>query len=165
MRKRGQLLGQPLIMIFALIVGALILAWGAYEIYKLLSFSCEVESRDFISTLKNNAQRYYYYEQGSSNRFQIRLPCDDNAYICFANHSSTLNPNPTVKPPNYNSGFVNGRKGDNVFIFSKKEVFAFNVPYLSPREGTATNPTCVKNYQYVTFTSQGTFVEVTRANV
>lgn len=161
MKKRGQLLGQPLLMIFALIVGALILAWGVYQIYKLTTTSCSVEVEGYIATLKKDVQRYYYFEVGSSNKFQVRLPCDYN-YICFVNHSTPPPTDPAVRPPNYNRQFVLDRQDDNVFIYSKKEVSTFYIPYLS-LPSTSNKVLCVKNYQYIILTSQGTYVEVSNA--
>jgi hypothetical protein len=162
MKKRGQLMAQPLVMIFAMIVGALILAWGIYEVYKLLNVAKDVQAADYITGLSKDVQRYYYYEPGSSNRFKINLPADFS-YICFVNQDITFQcvsggSPPCVMPPNYNKAFVIGRKSDNVFIFSKKEVFAYHVPYLMPPD--TENPLCVNNYNSTVLTSKGTYVEV-----
>ncbi len=163
MKKRGQLLAQPFVMIFAIIVGALILTWGIYEVYKLINVSCDVELVDYITTLKKDVQRYYYYESGSSNKFKINLPCEAS-YICFVSHDIPFYCSVAgagiscVKPQGYNQGFIVGRKNDNVFIYSKKGVDAYYVPYLRPI-GTE-NPLCISDQKQVILTSKGTYVEV-----
>jgi len=157
MKKRGQLLGQPFMMIFALIVGALILAWGAYEVYKLVNVAKDVQAADYISNLRSDVNRYYYYVPGSSNKFKVGLPASYD-YICFVNHNSTLNPAPSVKPPNYNHVFVDARKSDDVFVYSKNDVLAYNVPYVRPPDGK--NPLCLKNQKSFILTSKGNYVEV-----
>lgn len=159
MKKRGQLLGQPFVMVFALIVGALILTWGIYEVYKLLAVAKDVEVNDYISTLGKDVDRYYYLEPGSSNRFRVSLP-SDFSHICFVSRepSATLDSNPVPKPNNYNHNFVLARKGDNVFVYSAKDVSAFYVPYVRPP--SSSNPSCFANNAFLTLTSKGTYVEV-----
>lgn len=161
MEKRGQLLGQPFIMIFGLIAGALILAWGIYQVYQLIDLSKDVQVEDYINGFSKDVQRYYYLEQGSSNKFKISLP-QEYSYICFVDRVNPFycsnGPIPCIKPPNYNHPFVIARKSDNVFVYSKSDVLAYHVPYL--RTPATENPLCVKNMMNVLLTSKGTYVEV-----
>ncbi len=163
MKKRGQLLAQPFVMIFGIIVGALILTWGIYEVYKLINVSCDVELVDYVTTLKKDVQRYYYYESGSSNRFKVDLPCEAS-HICFVSQDIPFYCRvqgagiPCVKPQGYNQGFIVARKNDNVFIYSKKGVDAYYVPYLRPT--STENPLCISDQKQIVLTSKGTYVEV-----
>ncbi|MFH1331808.1 MAG: hypothetical protein ABIH63_00805 [archaeon] len=160
MKKRGQLLGQPIVMIFALIVGALILAWGIFQAYKLMNIAREVEVADYVTTLRKDVERYYYFEPGSSGRFKVSLPSYYN-YICFASHEIPFFGS-TPKPPNYNAAFVALRNNSNIFVYSQKEVLTYNVPYL--RAPANQNPLCVKNQMNIMLTSRGTYVEVSKGS-
>ena len=160
MKKRGQLLGQPLVMIFALVVGALILTWGVYQVYKLVKISCDVEVADYVTGLKKDVQRYCYFEVGSSNRFIVNLPCDFN-YVCFASHEIPFFGS-TDKPSNYNPTFVALRNNSNVFVYSSKSVLAYYVPCL--RAPASQNPLCVRNNMPIVLTSRGNYVEVSKAS-
>jgi hypothetical protein len=158
MKKRGQLLGQPLIMIFAMIVGALILVWGLYEGYKVIGVSKDVQVIDYITNLKRDVQRYYYFEPGSSSVFKISVP-SDFTYVCFANRDGTPSKKAGwVYPANYNNDFVVGRKSDNVFVYSKDKVLAYYVPYLKT---PSLDVSCFKNGYKIKLMSKGTYVEVT----
>ena len=157
MKKRGQLLDQPLVMIFAMIVGALILIWGLYEVYKVVGVSKDVQVIDYITTLKKDVQRYYYFEPGSSSVFKISVP-SDFTYVCFANRDGApVKKLGGVYPVNYNNDFVVGRKSDNVFVYSDGKVLAYYVPYLKT---PSLNVLCYRNGYRITLTSKGNYVEV-----
>lgn len=160
MKKRGQLLGQPIVMIFALIVGGLILGWGIFQAYKLLNTAREVEVADYVATLKRDVERYYYFEPGSSGKFKVSLP-QDFTYVCFASHEIPFFGS-TTKPPNYNHAFVALRNNTNIFVYSKKGVLTYYIPYL--RAPASQNPLCVKNQMNVMLTSRGTYVEVSKSS-
>ncbi len=82
--KRGQILGVPLVLLFALIVGALILAYGAKVAIDLVNEADYIDFLDSMSDLENNIQTFSHYDEGSSKVYDIDLPTDVEA-VCFYN--------------------------------------------------------------------------------
>lgn len=158
MKKRGEMMGQPLVMIFALVVGALILIWGIYQVYQLTTLAKEVEVRDYIEKLRKDTQRYYYYETGSTNKFSIRLP-QEYTYICFVDQKAPFLGG--IKRPNgFNEGFVKARS-ENIFVYSKEDIQAYSITSLKPQANK--NPLCVENKKEIIITSKGSYVEISDA--
>ena len=82
MKKRGQLFGQPFVFIFALIVGALILIFGARYIIQLKDTGEQVQVVKFIERLREDVNQYYFLDVGSSKIIRINLPNKVKG-ICF----------------------------------------------------------------------------------
>jgi len=80
--KRGQILGLPLILIFALIVGAFILLYGAKVILDLTAEADYVDLLDNIKDIENNVETFQNYDVGSSKVYDISLP-EDVEKLCF----------------------------------------------------------------------------------
>ena len=152
--KRGQLLSQPFIMLFAIIVGALVLAWGVYEINKLMNLSEDVQLTDTVSNLQKVVDQYYYFNEGSSKEYKIILPSKFDK-ICF--YSSGLGWNPSDS--DLNREFMEARENDNVFIFPIADGSVFNVANI---ETEGRNPLCFKSGEAFTITSRDTHVEVSQ---
>lgn len=81
-KKRGQLMGMPFIYIFAIIMGALILAWGISTVYKLMATACEVENAKMAKDLEAGINEYFNYDEGSAKQVPMRL-CKDMKYVCI----------------------------------------------------------------------------------
>lgn len=85
--KRGQLLGQPLVFVFALIVGALILFWGVQQVFKLVNTASTVEAVDWVNDFRKSIETYYLLDEGSSKTINVRLP-NNVKYVCFKGQGS-----------------------------------------------------------------------------
>ncbi len=72
--KKGQLLSQPFIYIFALILGALILIYGGKWVYDILVLSDKVEVAKFTDNLESIVSEYSNYDTGASNLIPVKLP-------------------------------------------------------------------------------------------
>ncbi len=81
MEKKGQLLSQPFIYIFALILGALILVWGVKTIMDLQETSELVELGTFVKSFEKEVNKYFYYNEGTKRMYDIRLP-NKIDYMC-----------------------------------------------------------------------------------
>jgi len=84
---------QTFIFIFALIVAAMIMVWGAKTILDLRNKAEQVQVGDAIEDIKEMAITYYNLEEGSSTPISIMLPTGVKC-ICFKNifnPSSALN--------------------------------------------------------------------------
>ena len=82
--KRGQILGVPLVLLFALIVGALILAYGAKVAIDLVGEADYIDFLDGMKDIENNIVTFSHYDEGSAKVYEMDLP---NAVetICFYN--------------------------------------------------------------------------------
>jgi len=90
MRKKGQLLGQPLVYVFALIFGALILAWGINSVMKLGDTAGAVELGKFATSLESKTGQYLNFDEGSTTTIKISLP-SKISYVCFFDSQSPVN--------------------------------------------------------------------------
>ncbi|MBU2589307.1 MAG: hypothetical protein KKA65_02155 [Nanoarchaeota archaeon] len=82
--KKGQLLSQPFIYIFALILGALILVWGVKTVMDLRETSELVELGTFVKDMESEVNKYFFYDEGAARNFDLRLP-DKIKYMCIIN--------------------------------------------------------------------------------
>ncbi len=82
MKKRGQILGLPLILLFSLIVGAFILLYGTKVILNLTEEAEYVEFLDQLGDLDTTIQTFQNYDAGSSKIYTLNLPKGIES-ICF----------------------------------------------------------------------------------
>ena len=153
MKKRGQLMEQPFIMLFAIIVGFLILTWGTWQVYKLMNLSEEIEIKKNMNEFQKVVDQYYYFDEGSSVSYKIKVPSKFNK-ICFYDRDRSWTPSDI----DLNEGFIKER-GDNVFIFPLDKDSTFDIGNLKVKIGED-NPLCFKTYEKFLLVSQGTHVEV-----
>lgn len=57
--KKAQLMSQPFVFIFTIVVIAMVFVFGAYMIYKLLKTECQVENKKFLADLNKEVNRIY----------------------------------------------------------------------------------------------------------
>jgi hypothetical protein len=169
MRKRGQLLGMPFIMIFALVVGALTLAGGLYYVFKLVPMAEQISASKEINDFKTTIKAYYYLEEGNSKKVKLQFP-SKALNVCFYDKDkdwSVPGTPGTGYPPDfkaklsfYKTLFTSNTER-NMFFFPYKEFeeSAFYIPYLN-LQSQDTNPICVKNGLYIRIVSMGDHVEV-----
>lgn len=132
------MLEQPLVWVFALIVGGLILVWGGYQVYKLVSFSNEIQANDFVTTLKSDIESYYYLEEGSSKVITIILPSGIE-HICFTDEGDYDFPEFLSQ----GEQFLIKNREENVFMFPSDKIDqgAFFIQHIT----TDSNPLCLEN--------------------
>ena len=82
MKKRGQILGLPLILLFSLIVGAFILLYGAKVILDLTEEADYVEFLDQLQDLESKIVTYGNYDVGTVKTYTLDLPGDIET-LCF----------------------------------------------------------------------------------
>lgn len=88
MKKRGQILGLPLVLLFSLIVGAFILLYGAKVILDLTEEADYVEFLDQVEDLDTTIQTFQNYDVGSSKVYALDLPKAIES-ICFYDSTQT----------------------------------------------------------------------------
>lgn len=169
MRKKGQMLSQPFVYIFALIVGALILVWGGKTVLDLLQTGSQVNVGSYIKSLEQDVAAYKNFGEGSKTAKKVDFP-QDITYICFldlersANDCKRKGANNKIvkcKPEELDEEFAFQieEPNKNVYILPTDavKINAFNIKDLKPAQG---NPFCVRNGQDIEIISKVSYVEV-----
>jgi hypothetical protein len=160
--KKGQLFGLPLVLLFAMIVGAFILAFGVKWAFSLVAQGEYVALVDTLSDFENNVATFAHYDKGSAKIYQLDLPAAVE-YVCFYNPDIS---GECVKDGESCDQELEGTMdlllddGFNVYIFPQGEfdLSRFSLEEFQPEAG---NPECVSNGNSVAITAQGDFVGVT----
>ena len=171
--KKGQMMSQPFVYMFALILGGLILVWGGKMIYDLVGTSNEAEIGTFYNDMKTEVNEYYNYEDGAARAVKIRLP-KDIKYFCVFDPEKDLDCKTRNKieddPKSVNCNDLDtdfdrrldtekrkGANGKNVFVLptSFTKYYSYKIPYLKPVGG---NPICIPNGQDLFITSRVSYV-------
>lgn len=156
MKKKGQMLSQPFVYIFALVVGALILVWGGKTVLDLVNTGSQVNVGSYIESLESDVAAYKNFGEGSKTSKKVDFP-QDITYICFLD----LEKNPTdcqrkeagnkivkCKPAELDEDFAFQIEVPNKNIYvlplSAVKINSFLVEDLKPKLG---NPFCVRNGQ------------------
>ncbi len=166
MKKKGQLLGQPLIYVFALIAGAMILVWGIRTVMKLGDTAAAVEIGKFTSKLQSQVDQYLNFDEGSAKEVKVSLP-SKITHICFldsaAGKKCMLDGKPcSIEDLDEAFAAMAGTRTKSNFFF-----LPMNAYKLPPKEiknlrvdAAAGNPACFRNNanKKFTLTSMGTYV-------
>lgn len=168
MKKRGELLGMPFVMIFALVVGALTLAGGLYYVFKLVPLAETIDINKQVNDFKSVIKAYYYFEEGNTKIVKMQLP-GKVTNICVYDSEKEWAPGSGISyPPDFTTTkykkFFESYKNKNFFVFPIEgfDESTFYVPYLN-LASQDNNPICVKNGQNVKIMSMGDHVEIKAA--
>lgn len=156
--KKAQLFDQPFVMIFALILGALILVFGVKSVMDLQERAAEVQLAKSINDFKTKVNNYYNLESGS----QTMVPLNFNSKLeklCFLNPKEKFTnevDDETLKL------LMESSTSDNLFlvpldIFEKS---SFNIPHL--KVNSTNNPICFTNKEQAILTTRMNFVEISK---
>ena len=150
--KKGQVIGQPFVYIFAIIVIALILFFGFRMISNLINFEEDVDYADFLNNFDNEINIVYAESFGSTKSLEsLRVP-DEVTEICFV-VDNVFNEGPTdAKLDMYlDERFRSSGFEENVFFGGKYEGREFEKLTFDP-------DFCVKSFE-------GVFLEKLADNV
>jgi len=170
-QKKGQMLAQPFIYIFALILGALILVWGVKTIIDLREKAQLVEVGKFVKELEAEAKEFYNYEEGATKEISVVLPEKLN-YMCLFDAESYKGGECKKKlkdgrlqdcvvsslDPNMGVTLQKDKKNNLFFVpFSAAKLSKgkFSIPYLKP----ASPLLCYTKGSKITITSKVRYVE------
>ena len=90
MKKKGQLLGMPLVLLFSLIVGAMILLYGIKVAFDLTEEASYVDLADTLQDIEANIETFSQYDPGSSKVYSLDLPSQVDT-ICFYDTAGDTN--------------------------------------------------------------------------
>ncbi|MSR86365.1 hypothetical protein EXS74_03135 [Candidatus Woesearchaeota archaeon] len=161
MNKRGQLLGLPLLLVFALIVGAFIMLYGAKVIYDLTQEANYVDFLDTLDDLDTNIQTFEAYDVGSSKVYALEFP-DAVEMLCFYDSTQTdsCTLDGEVCSAELEGELILLESSEyNIFVLPSGlyERTRFTITSFQSLEG---NPVCVSNGGSITIQSQKDFVGV-----
>jgi len=163
-KKKGQM-DIPFVMIFALIVGALVLVGGVYYIYRLIGTAEQISIGKEINDFKATVKAYYYLEEGNSKQVKVVMPSKART-VCFyqspgwspgtSGLGAKYPPDWAAEKDSFYKRYFQSFSEKNMFIFPTKDFkeSVFLVPYLK-LDASAPNPTCVGNGDAVRITSMG----------
>jgi len=144
--KKGQVMGMPLVLIFALIVGAIILIWGIAQIWSLVAFAGDVDLTDKIDDMRNDVDVFSNYDDGASKEYVLDFPSKIEV-ICVYDGTQAFNCRYDGEA--CPSAFAEDMEmimfeSSNVYFYPFEfDTTNFNVEDLKPEGG---NPECIKNY-------------------
>lgn len=179
--KKAQLMAQPFIYIFALILGALILVWGIKMIVDFMGTANKAELGLLIKSIDSDVSEFYNYEEGAAAKPRtLNLPKGIN-YLCIANPGESINCKKKTKAAAEDQPFppcATGPNGgidkidptlellikragkDNVFTAPMEKAGLnngkFAIENLKPSEG---NPLCIANRAQLVLTTRANYVE------
>lgn len=160
MNKRGQLLERPFIFIFTIIVGALVFIFGFYLINNLIKASNCSQAGLFVNDIRNDIERYYSFDIGSSAEINLKLP-KGIKYLCFYSREEYMDRGvfDEIDKGLYES--INNLDYNLVFLplnYCSKGLF--KIENMKAKE----NPTCILNTGTVKLglENKGDFVEVSK---
>jgi len=164
--KRGELLSQPFIYIFMIVVIGFIVVFGFTGLQKLMGFGCTIETTKLTHDFDLHVKQMYSFSAGSNQKYSLITP-SDLVGICFVDN--TQSPNLLVIPYQSVKEYIEamseaGALNQNVF-FSGKDVDCTPSPYrienLIVKGGTLCFHVANGKFDYV-LENKGDFVEISK---
>ncbi len=154
--KKGQLLSQPFVLIFGVIVIALVFIFGSYMIYRLMKVECKVENEQFLVDLQKRIDEIYSIGfVGSSEECavvkryrQTDLNCEilkpaGVSGLCFVDLRKSIDLNEiTVKELKEQLKLLEGKDDRNLFFSFKGEGCEMNAKRINKLD--IPQPICAK---------------------
>ncbi len=81
-KKKGQLLAQPLVMVFAVIVGGLIMFFGYLWIRDLMDAGCATGAKKWAAEFDSKVKEMSFLDVGSTSVVRVSLPSKVK-YVCI----------------------------------------------------------------------------------
>ena len=148
--KKAQISGLPLVLIFALIAGALILFWGISTIINLNEQAEYTQFADQILDLQTDIEIFSRYGEGATKKITITLP-SKVSYLCFYDKTTQYNCLLNNQPcPEELSNYLQdaGVESKNIYIYPPEfKISYFQIDNLYPKNG---NPECITNKEEAT---------------
>ena len=91
MLKRGQILSQPFVYIFAIIVIAFILLFGIRSVIDIIKIGNLVETKTLINKIEKQIDSCYNLDKGSTCSFEDVVISRNIKEICFVNSEENVN--------------------------------------------------------------------------
>lgn len=171
--KKGQLLSQPFIYIFALILGALILVWGIKTVMDLKDTADQVDLGKFKNDFESKAKALYNSGEGSRNFMRVMLG-GDVKFVCFSIPKEEINCQyvdkgemkvcPSLEALNNKDDEFRLRLENedkkNMWILplGVSKFDTFQVDFVRPAGGA--NPLCYKNGEEIMMENKGSYIEL-----
>ncbi|MDD5178373.1 MAG: hypothetical protein PHT54_03795, partial [Candidatus Nanoarchaeia archaeon] len=152
-------ISEVFMWIAAAIIMGLILYFGVKTAFKLQSTGNQVALNTEIQNLKDDVEKYYYLDKGSSKKITFSFPSEIK-YVCFSNGKSI------VKNKDIDPGIdflvkeeAKKEDGNNLFLIPLDSYSntAFYIPYLNH---TSQNLLCFENGKQAFILSQGSYVDI-----
>lgn len=180
--KKGQLLSQPFVWIFALILGGLILVWGIKTVMDLKEKADLVDLGSFKNEIQSEAKAFYNYGEGSIKTIPASFS-GKVKFVCFTDPDNRdkiskitcrykttdgkLKACPSIKGMNNNDDAIellleDEEKKNMWFLpLGTSVVDSFKINYVKPLEKDESGDiymVCYQNGKDITMEATGTIV-------
>ncbi len=158
--KRGQL-DRPFIFIFITIVSAFVFIFGFYLINNLIKQSNCAQAGIFVNDLRNQVNRYYNFDAGSSTEINLNLPTNIK-YVCFKNFDEELD---KFKLDQIENGLYDVMKDSDYNIFLIPLNYCSKSFFKIDKIAVDENPLCVINNGNIKLNleNKGSYVELSKS--
>ena len=159
--KKGQIMGLPLVLVFALIVAGLLLFFGVRWILSLQGAADSVAALDMIDSIDNYVETYGSYDARSARRITVSFPTSVEV-ACFYDKSQSYDckldgGDCTQDLENYFQ--LLGTSSSNIFLFPTNSLDETRFSITSFQSEGA-NPVCVSNGNDIQITTHEDYVSI-----
>jgi hypothetical protein len=148
MRKRGQMMGMPIMYILIVLIMALILFFGFKSVNSVLNAKEVTQISKFVLDFQDEVELIYSYDIGSAKTFRsIALP-NKVTHVCFYNPSKeiTSHAESLFLMDDFLHNYLDVSLSDNLFLVPTGE---FSAPYPDYyveyfKVNSEENPLCVQ---------------------
>lgn len=138
--KRGSILGQPFVLIGALLLMGLIILFGIRAVIQIKNTADIAELAKFKINLDNQVELMYNYNVGSVKDISVSLPTAVER-ICFSNPGESI----TIRvDDNFFRKILENDKVNNVFLHPLRSFKKFDYRVDNLRVKSDENPLCIK---------------------
>lgn len=163
--KKGQIFAQPFIIIFALIVAVLVLAFGFKAVLDLQEKARFAELLDAQTEIQEVARTMYTLGVGSQRTLNLRVPKDLECF-CFQDSSNTNLDQSNLEPCTENPANLKNTMQaltDKQLFITPSNKYPINKFTIINQLKPVSNPLCIQVISSrisITLTSEGSYVEV-----
>ena len=154
--KRGQLFAEPFMWILALLVAALVLAFGFVAISKLQETFAQTTVIDFKNDFERSVNEVYYLDAGSSKILKVDLP-DRIRRACFYTGHGNINRQLVSQ---IEASVIEQSKNKNMFLLPY-DAYKFEWSY-KIKDIKTSSFICFDNKKELKLVAQGNYVEIAR---
>ena len=160
-KKKGQLLSQPFIYIFMLVVIGLLLFFGFRVIKNFMSVTKDVEFVKFVNDFEDEIELYYDLDIGSSKIIDAPVG-NEIMYTCFVDRDGKIDY--SIAPDKRAGDLMRAAIGKNVFFISYPTLKEREAVYIKHIRPEGKNPLCIRtiNKLKVKIESKGKYVGISR---
>ena len=117
MRKRGQIIGMPIVYIIMMVMMAVVLFYGFSSLQKVILAKEVTEVSKFVLDLEDDVELMYNYDLDSAKKFKSLALPPKVKQVCFYNPSNSITPGINLEVIDEEfSYYLSVTSNDNLFL-------------------------------------------------